>query len=67
MVVGWMYGADDIEHQDYVVVNLKLTWRICRYVAVFARLENLTDSRYEINRGYVMPGFTAMGGFRLTF
>ncbi|MDE6329766.1 MAG: TonB-dependent receptor [Muribaculaceae bacterium] len=65
--VGGLYVADDIEHQDYVVVNLKLTWRICRYVAVFTRLENLTDSRYEINRGYVMPGFTAMGGFRLTF
>ena len=30
------------------------------------RLENITDARYEINRGYRMPGFTAIGGFRLS-
>ncbi len=50
----------------YTLVNLKLTWRVCRYVSLFARLENITDARYTINRGYTMPGITAMGGFRLT-
>lgn len=50
----------------YTLVNLKLTWRVCRYVSLFARLENITDARYTINRGYTMLGITAMGGFRLT-
>ena len=45
----------------YTLVNLKLTWRVCRYVSLFARLENITDARYTINRGYTMPGITAMG------
>ncbi len=40
---------------------------ICRYVSVFTRLENITDARYVINRGYDMPGFTAMGGFKVRF
>ena len=44
---------------------MKITWRICRYVDIFARLDNITDTRYTINKGYEMPGFTAMGGFTL--
>lgn len=38
-----------------------------RYKMVNLQLENITDTRYTINRGYTMPGITAMGGFRLTF
>lgn len=64
--VGALYVADDMDHQDYALLNLKLTWRVCRYVSLFARLENITDARYTINRGYPMPDITAMGGFRLT-
>jgi iron complex outermembrane receptor protein len=30
-------------------------------------LDNLTDKHYTINRGYEMPGFTAMCGFKLKF
>ncbi len=63
--VGGLYVADDVKHQNYALLNLKLTFSICRYVDVFARLENITDARYTINRGYEMPGFTAMGGFRI--
>lgn len=63
--VGGLYVADNIRHQNYALLNLKVTWEICRYVSVFARLENITDARYTINRGYEMPGFTAMGGFKI--
>lgn len=65
--VGGLYVADNIRHQNYALLNLKLTWDICRYVSVFTRLENITDARYTINRGYEMPGFTAMGGFKVRF
>ena len=65
--VGDLYVADNIRNQDYAVLNLKVTWDICRYVSVFVRLDNITDARYVINRGYDMPGFTAMGGFKVTF
>ncbi len=49
------------------VLNLKLNYEICRYISIFTRLENITDTHYFINRGYDMPGFTAMGGFKLSF
>lgn len=65
--VGGLYVAEGIKHQDYALLNLKVTWDICRYVSVFTRLENITDARYTINRGYKMPGFTAMGGFKVRF
>lgn len=65
--VGGLYVADDIESQNYALLNLKVTWDICRYVSVFTRLENITDASYMINRGYEMPGFTAMGGFKVRF
>lgn len=64
---GGLYVADDYKHQEYALLNLKVTYEICRYVSVFLRLENITDARYTINRGYEMPGITALGGFRLQF
>lgn len=65
--VGGLYVADGIKHQNYALLNAKLTFDLCRYVSVFTRLENITDARYVINRGYDMPGFTALGGFKATF
>lgn len=64
--VGGLYVADDVKNQNYALLNLKVTYEICRYISLFTRLENITDARYTINRGYPMPGFTALGGFRLT-
>lgn len=65
--VGGLYVAETVRNQNYALLNLKVTWDICRYVSVFTRFENITDARYTINRGYEMPGFTAMGGFKLRF
>lgn len=65
--VGGLYVADNYKHQNYALLNLKITWDICRYVSIFTRLENITDAKYTINRGYEMPGFTAMGGFKVRF
>lgn len=65
--IGGLYVADNIRNQSYALLNLKITWDICRYVSVFTRLENITDAEYVINRGYEMPGFTAMGGVKVRF
>ncbi|MBD5175244.1 MAG: TonB-dependent receptor [Bacteroidales bacterium] len=64
--VGGLYVAPEIHNQNYALLNLKLTFKVCRYLDVFTRLENITDARYTINRGYPMPGFTALGGFKLS-
>ena len=65
--VGSLYVAEGIKHQSYALLNLKATFKVCRYADLFTRLENITDARYTINRGYPMPGFTAMGGIRIGF
>lgn len=65
--VGGLYVAENIHNQNYALLNLKIAWDVCRYLNVFTRLENITDARYVINRGYDMPGFTAMGGFKVSF
>lgn len=65
--VGGLYVSDDVKKQNYALLNLKLTYKTCRYADIFMRLENITDTRYTINRGYEMPGITAMGGFKLSF
>lgn len=65
--VAHLFVADDMRHQSYALLNLKLTCRATRHLDVFTRLENITAVRYTINRGYTMPGFTAMGGIRVGF
>lgn len=65
--VAGLYVAEDVATQNYALLDLKLTYELSRHVALFTRLENITDARYTINRGYEMPGFTAMGGFKLSF
>ena len=65
--VGALYVADDMPRQNYALLNLKITYTVCRYLDLFTRLENITDARYTVNRGYEMPGFTAMGGLKISF
>lgn len=65
--VGGLYVSDDMKHQSYALLNLKVTGDISRHLSLFTRLENITDASYTINRGYPMPGFTAMGGFKIRF
>ena len=63
--IGGLYVSEDMAHQNYALLNLKLTYQVCRFFEVFATFDNLTDTRYTINRGYEMPGFTAMGGMKI--
>ena len=65
--VGGLFVHETVKHQNYALLNCKIDYELCRYAAIFTRLENITDARYEINRGYEMPGFTAMGGVKLNF
>lgn len=66
-VIGGLYVADDMDKQNYALINMKFTYNPFRFLELFATLDNLTDTRYTINRGYEMPGFTGMGGVRVRF
>ena len=62
-----LYVGETVANQSYAVVNLKASYQILKWLGVFARLDNITDASYMINRGYPMPGFTATGGVKLAF
>lgn len=64
--VGGLYVAEGVKHQNYATVNLRFAYQVLRPLQLFVNLDNVTDARYVINRGYDMPGFTAMGGFRFS-
>lgn len=61
-----VYGqetADSILHLHEVVV----TGTDSSIQTIFTRLENITEARCVVNRGYDMPGVSAMGGFNVNF
>lgn len=62
-----LFVSDGIKHQSYATLNIKATYEAFRWLALMAQVDNITDARYMINRGYPMPGITAMGGFKLSF
>ena len=63
--VGGLFVSEDVKHQDYALLDLRMTYNICKWVDVFANLDNITDAKYMINKGYEMPGFTASGGVKI--
>lgn len=61
-----LFVADDMDYQSYALLNTKISWQVWRHLCLMLRLENITDARYTINRGYPMPGFTVVGGVRIS-
>ena len=64
--VGRLYVADDCPIQNFATASLRLTYRVCQPLRLTLDLDNLTDTRYTITRGYTLPGFTALGGIALS-
>ncbi len=64
--VGLLFVAQDYQLQSYATLNLRAAYTPCRFVQLWADLDNVTDARYTINRGYPMPGFTVSAGLKLT-
>lgn len=61
-----LYVGETVENQSFALVNLKASYQVFKWFGVFVRLDNITAADYMINRGYPMPGFTAMGGVKLS-
>ena len=65
--IGGLYVSNQTEHQKYVLLNMKITYMAFRALELFVTLNNITNIGYMINRGYTMPGFNGMGGFKVHF
>ena len=62
-----VWPARRVEVDDYVVVNLSASFKVHKYVELFARIENLFDQDYEEVYGFGTPGISVYGGVKLTF
>ncbi|MEM1136197.1 MAG: TonB-dependent receptor [Bacteroidota bacterium] len=52
---------------DYFLLNARLFYHVNKNLRVWLRGENLTDTNYQIDIGYPMPGITFMGGVDVSF
>ena len=53
--------------EDFILWNLRASYRLCKYASLYVRGENLLAQRYEIMAGYPMPKATFLGGINLSF
>ena len=53
--------------EDFILWNLRASYRLCEYASLYVRGENLLAQRYEIMAGYPMPKATFLGGINLSF
>ncbi len=53
--------------ENFLLWNLRASYRICREVEVYLRGENLLAQQYEIMAGYPMPRMNFMGGVSVSF
>ena len=63
-----MYSVtgDNAVKENYGLVNAKVSFRPVKQLELFVKGENLTDKKYEIMRGYPMPGTTVLGGINIS-
>lgn len=60
-----LYVAENYKQQSWATLNMKFTAAVWSNLDLSLQLDNISDARYTIIRGYKMPGFTAFGGFKL--
>ena len=67
--IAGLYTAvgDKPQTEDFVLWNVRGSFRATEWLSVWARGENLLAQRYEINAGYPMPKATFAGGVHLEF
>jgi vitamin B12 transporter len=52
---------------DYVVVNLPVSFKLRDDMEIFGRIENLFDRDYQEVLGFNAPGISAYGGVKISF
>lgn len=66
-IAGLYTQTDPAVTKDFVLWNVRASFRATRWLDIWARGENLLAQRYEINAGYPMPRATVMAGVNLNF
>ena len=66
-IAGLYTQTDPAVTKDFVLWNVRASFRAIRWLDIWARGENLLAQQYEINAGYPMPRATVMAGVNLNF
>ena len=66
-VAGLYTSTSPEAREDFVLWNLRASFRAARWIDIWVRGENLLAQRYEINAGYPMPRATAVAGVKINF
>lgn len=66
-VAGLYTSTDPVVKEEFVLWNLRASFRAAKWLDIWARGENLLAQEYEINAGYPMPRATVMAGINLNF
>lgn len=62
---GLYTSVNPVIREDFLLWNLRGSYRLCSLVNLFVRGENLLAQNYEINAGFPMPKATVIGGIHL--
>ena len=66
--INGLYTAlDPQEREQFVLWNIRGSFAATKWLELFVKAENLLNQQYEINKGFPMPGITAMGGVKFKF
>lgn len=66
-IAGLYTSTDPAVTEDFVLWNLRASFRAAKWLGIWARGENLLAQKYEINAGYPMPRATVMAGLNINF
>ncbi len=64
-IAGLYTQTDPAVTEDFVLWNVRASFRATRWLDIWVRGENLLAQKYEINAGYPMPRATVMAGFNV--
>jgi iron complex outermembrane receptor protein len=53
--------------EDYTLLNIRIMYYFTSAFRLFADARNLTNTHYQVERGYPMPGFNMIGGLSYSF
>lgn len=62
-VAGLYTSTSPVQKEDFLLWNVRSSFKVCKWLDLWARGENLLAQEYEINAGYPMPGATVVAGF----
>lgn len=66
-IAGLYTSVSPVATENFVLWDLRASFRVTRWLHLWARGENLLAQKYEINAGYPMPRATVMAGVNIHF